>query len=134
MKFHFRTWYAEYAVVLTILVIVAVASGNRPVEWIGVLAVFFTFAHASVANRMEEREAFRAKMTGKADVHCYHLLTRWYLLKEMCWFLYFFLVHAYSALIGGVLFLIYPYWRKYWRRIHPFVVEEGRQGENVIHS
>ncbi len=123
MAYHFRTWHAEHAVVIAVLITVAVISGNRPVEWIGVFAVYFTFGHAAVSDRLQEREALRVKMTGKADVHCYRWSTRYFLLKEACWFLYFLFVHAYSALAGVVIFLLYPYWRKYWRRIHPLVID-----------
>ncbi len=118
-------WWIEVAFVFGILASVAViriiATGHGWVEWIGVFAVTFTFSHASVANRMEEKEGKRVEKTGKPEVECYKSLQRYFYLKEICWLVYFVLVGAYSALIGTGIFLTYGWWRKTWRKYHPLV-------------
>lgn len=122
-RFRLKTYQVEYAFVFLCLSAVAagriILTGHGWVEWIGVAAVCGTFAHASVANRLEEREAKRAAQTGTPDVECYRKLARYFFLKETAWFVYFTLVGAYSALVGVVLFLLYGRWRKAWRRYHP---------------
>jgi hypothetical protein len=114
-----QTYWFEYAVTLTVLVSVAALSGKGIVEWIGVAAVFFGFAHMSVADRLREREERRARDGEVVHVLCYPKLGRYYVLKEICWFAYFLLLGAWSALAGVVLFLLYGPWRTLWRTYHP---------------
>lgn len=116
---HCRTYYIEYIFVTIILVAVALISKKGPVEWIGVLAVFFTFGHTQVSDRLQEAEAHRHKNLEKVTVECYYKLNRYFYLKEICWFLYFVLIGAWSALAGVIIFLLYPRWRKLWRKYHP---------------
>jgi len=52
--FRCPTWQVESAFVLIVLSSVALATHKGAIEWIGVLAVWFTFMHGSVSNRMEE--------------------------------------------------------------------------------
>ena len=117
--FKCRTYHVEYAFVLITLLFVGTISGKGPIEWLGVLAVFFTFCHTSIASRLEEREEHRKKITNLADVHCYYKLNYYFYAKELCWFLYFLIFGAYSALAGVLIFLLYTPWRKYWRKYHP---------------
>ena len=49
-----RTYTVEYVVVGAVLIAVALVSRKGPVEWIGVVAVFLTFGHASIAERLRE--------------------------------------------------------------------------------
>lgn len=118
----FRTWHAENAVVALTLGAVAVASGGRWVEWVGAAAVFCGFCHASIAERMREREAVRPV----PSVECYRLSTWFFVAKEAGWLVYFIATHAWSALAGCGVFLAYPGWRRFWRRIHP--LEPSRAG------
>lgn len=121
--FGLKTWQVESAFVFCCLAAVAAGrillTGHGWVEWIGVLAVFGTFSHASVANRLEEREERRARETGTVEVECYRKLAWYFLMKEIAWFAYFLLVGAYSALVGVIIFLLYGRWRKAWRKDHP---------------
>lgn len=74
-------------------------------------AVLLTFGHAQIADRMMEKEKEKAQ----PDVECYQKLLYYYVGKEVLWFLYFLLNQSYSALVGVVVFLIYPIWRRFYR-------------------
>ncbi len=110
-----KTWHFENLFVGTILGAVVVATGAPHIEWIGAFAVFCGFVHASISERMREREAARPV----PSVECYRLATRFFIAKEVAWVGYFVTMRAWSALVGCGLFLAYPVWRKFWRRIHP---------------
>lgn len=123
--FHVKTWVVESAFVFVCLATVAttrlLVTGEGWVEWIGVLAVWASFQHAVIANRLEEREAMRTKEGKPPEVECYRKLSYYFSLKEIAWFAYFILIGAYSALVGVVVFLLYGWWRKVWRAEHPLV-------------
>ncbi len=115
-----RTYQVEGGVVLSVLIAVALVTRKGGIEYIGVAAVFFTFMHATIAEYMREAEALRA--SGAPDpslVRCYYKLPRYFYAKECCWFAYFFLLGANSALVGVIIFLLYQPWRKLWRSYHP---------------
>lgn len=102
------------AFVAIVLATVVVASGraSSPVEWLGSLAVELTFGHASVSFRLAEAEANRSEIV----VEC-HEKARWYFLgKEAAWLAYFALLGAWSPIVGVVVFLLYPWWRRTWTR------------------
>lgn len=101
----------------SILAAVAYFTGNSIAEWIGAAAVFCAFNHAQISDRMVEKQA--AKTT--PDVECYRKSIWFFMLKEVLWLTYFILHHSYSALVGVFLFLLYPVWRKIWRKYHPLV-------------
>jgi len=113
------TYVFEMGFVFVVLAIVALISHKGYVEWIGVFAVFFTFGHMSVAETLREQEEARAHKGDPVTVECYGKLETYYFLKEGCWFVYFLLLGAWSALAGCVLFLFYGPWRKLWRKYHP---------------
>lgn len=117
--FKVRTYVVEYVFVGAILVAVAIISKKGPIEWIGVLAVFLTFGHASIAERLREREELRHAKQIPIEVECYRKLPYYFYAKETLWFVYFVLLGAWSALAGTVLFLIYTPWRNYYRKWHP---------------
>lgn len=110
-----RTWHFEHTVVVLVLGSVWWWTGHSGKEAIGSLAVYFSFAHASVAERLREREAARPN----PDVECFRWLTRYWVGKEITWAVYFYLSNTYAALAGCGIFLIHPLWRGYWRSIHP---------------
>ena len=114
-----KTWHAEAALVLLVLVFVSIASGRGWIEWVGVAAVWFAFMYTSVANRLEEAEVVHMKMSNKTLVECYRWLGRYLYIKETLWFIYFALLGAWSALAGVVIFLLYGPWRRLWRKYHP---------------
>lgn len=113
-----KTWHAENAFVAITLGSVVAITGGRWVEWVGAAAVFCGFCHASIAERMREREAARPV----PSVECHSLATWFFLAKEAGWVVYFVALHAYSALVGCAIFLAYPLWRRAWRRWHPIEV------------
>jgi hypothetical protein len=115
-----QTYHVEGAVVLLTLIAVALITRKGAVEYIGVAAVFFTFMHATIAEYMREAEAERAvSAPDKNLVTCYYKLPRYFYAKEVCWFFYFSLLGANSALVGVIVFLLYQPWRKLWRTYHP---------------
>ncbi len=87
-------------------------------DWIMVFAVLFTFEHMGVARRMEEKQAEKELAGDAVEVACYKKLTRSFYYKEILFFISFCLLQSWSAVLGGVLFLCYPYWRKAWRKYH----------------
>jgi hypothetical protein len=113
-----KTWHIEGAIVALILVSVAVITHGGWREWLGALAVQLTFHHAAISERMAERQSAR----DTPDVTCWQWSTRLFVSKELLWFVYFAAVGAWSALVGVVLFLCYPAWRRFWRSVHPIEV------------
>jgi hypothetical protein len=104
----------ETAVVGTLTLLAIIYFGHSKMEYIGWLAVLATFGHASIADRMAEKQAALATPT----VECYRWSLGYYITKEACWFVYFIAFHSYAALCGCVVFLLYPIWRKFYRRHH----------------
>ena len=118
--FKCKTYHVEGGFVLIVLLIVALAAHKGFIEYFGVAAVFFTFMHATIAEYMREAEVARA--TGAPDknlVACHTKIPYYFYAKEFCWFIYFFLLGANSALVGVGVFLLYQPWRKLWRSYHP---------------
>jgi hypothetical protein len=110
-----KTWKKEAIVVAIVLLLQLSFTKFKTPEIICSLAVFFTFLHAQVADRMQERQA----ILETPDVHCYWKLNWFFTIKEALWIAFFLTTNAYSALSGAILFSLYPFWRKYWRKIKP---------------
>ena len=110
-----KTWHYEACVVAVVLFVQLFFTHFHLPEIVCSLAVFFTFLHAQVADRMQERQA----ILEKPDVHCYWKSNWYFAIKEFLWIAFFLMTQAYAALSGAVLFSLYPFWRKYWRKIHP---------------
>lgn len=81
------------------------------IEMLAALAVFLSFAHTQVTDRMAEQEGLKEKPV----VGCFKMMWYYFIGKEICWCLYFFLNHSYSALVGVIIFLCYPVWRSVYR-------------------
>lgn len=109
------TWQIEAAVVGMSLLAVIVLSGGRWEEYIGAVAVFFTFMHAQVGMYMADAQREMPQPT----VECWRWAQRYFFIKEVLWLVYFVLLHAWSALAGVGLFLIYPLWRRYYKAANP---------------
>lgn len=110
-----KTWKIEACVVAFVLFVQLFFTHFNLPEIICSLAVFFTFLHAQVADRMQERQA----ILEKPDVECYWKSNWFFGIKEFLWIVFFLMIHSYAALSGAILFSIYPFWRKYWRKIKP---------------
>ena len=107
VRFQVTTWAKEALVVGSILLAVALAKGQA-IELLGALAVLLSFMHAQVSFRHAE-----ASRKSQPQVSCHWIAQYYFLGKEACWFSYFLCLGAWSALIGVLIFLIYPVWRKY---------------------
>lgn len=128
-----KTWHYETAFVALVLFLVTFFFKNTPIEYVGSLAVLLTFGHAQISERLAEREALRnllyrlreegiEKVVRKKDplqVDCYKKMLYYFVGKELCWCVYFLTSKSYAALVGVVVFLLYPLWRRYWRKIKP---------------
>lgn len=115
------TWHFETAFVA--LVLVAVAAATSPdfrtladaaalnrflIVWISAAAVLGSFLHAKVGYRMAE--ALTAQEAPPES--CYEWSGKYWISKEVLWFIVFLLSGAYPAIAGNVLFILYPAWRK----------------------
>jgi hypothetical protein len=107
-----RTWHMETAVVALALLVTNLIARRGGVEWIGAAAVLVNFGHASISDRLAEKQA---AMT-KPDVECDRMLVWHFLGKEVLWVAYFALHHSYSALVGCGVFILHPIWRRAHRR------------------
>lgn len=108
-----QTWKIEFIFVW--LVLVAGLACNPHYNWtdiIGSVAVLISFGHAQVSDRMAEKQSKLAK----PDVECYRWSLGYFIAKEALWLAYFISNHSYPALLGVVVFLLYPVWRKVYRR------------------
>lgn len=110
-----RTWQLESVVALAVLSLVAVIGGNHAAEWLGVGAVWLSFMHGQVSDRLVERQAKLAT----PDVHCWRWSRVYFAGKELLWVAYFVAHHSYAALTGCALFLAYPIWRAWYRKRTP---------------
>lgn len=110
-----RTWQIEAIVVLLLLVASLFFKAITFADVVCCIAVWITFLHAQVADRMQEKQA---KMV-TPDVECYKWSNRYFLVKEALWILFFVTIHSYPALIGSITFFIYPYYRKIYRKKKP---------------
>lgn len=110
-------WQIESAVVLLILLTQLFFVEVSLKEVVGSLAVWITFMHGQVSDRMQEKMAEQAE----PDVECYRWSNRYFMAKEVLWILYFFMTGAYAAITGAAVFFLYPLWRKIYRkRIEPW--------------
>ncbi len=112
-----KTWHIETAVIAAILLTVTISVGGGGLELLGSGAVLLSFGHASIGNRLVEREAAREVVT----VECHKSLVRYWIGKEILWFVYFVLHGSWSALTGVGIFLLYPLWRKWYRKMYPML-------------
>lgn len=116
MRFELRTYHYEYAAVLAILIVpFFFVHEIRITEIIATAAVFFTFCHASISDRMQERQA----LMEKPDVHCYWKSNIYFMIKEALWITFFLMIKSWAALTGAVIFFLYPLWRKWYRTHYP---------------
>lgn len=104
-----RTWHAEALVAAASLAEVMVVTHGGLREAIGSAGVMLSFLHAQVAQRHAEADAAREVPL----VSCHRWSARYFVAREIAWFAYFATGRCWSALVGCVLFLVYPAWRKW---------------------
>ena len=102
----------EATVVLIALLAQNLLNDHSAKELIATAAVFFGFMHAQVSSRMQEKESEKTV----PDVECWKWSNRYFVAKEIFWIAFFIVSQSYSALIGCVIFAVYPIWRKYYRK------------------
>lgn len=107
-----KTWVWESIVVATMLLGIMFFNGFSKAEVICSFAVFFTFMHAQVADRMQEKQSKALK----PDVECYKWSNRYFILKETLWISFFLIIGNYAALAGAIIFSLYPFWRMFYRK------------------
>ena len=109
----YPTWYWESIFVASVLIIVTTATTSQENFFVNILAMFavyYTFLHVKVASRLEETQEKLETHT----VECYKRLTHYLVIKECLWVGVFLLTGAYSAIVGNIVFLLYPTWRKFY--------------------
>ena len=101
----------EMIVVGSILFVVNLFTANKWNDWLGGVAVFCGFLYtAAVEDLAGNSERTNKKINTKQ-------LRRSYFLKEALWFSFFIINKNYAPLAGILIFLIFPYWRKYSSQI-----------------
>lgn len=110
-----KTWHYELMIVTAILCAVTFLYQCTWTGWLTTLAVMLTFQHAQISDRLSEGQKF---MTNP-DVKCYWKLDKLFVLKELVWIITFFLLHSYAAIVGSILFAVYPVWRRIYRKKRP---------------
>lgn len=111
-----KTWKLEMAGVAAILLAVNFFTHKiLSIELLASMAVLLTFGHAQIADRLAEQEGLKKVPA----VSCYKKMWYYFMAKEFFWLLYFFMNKSYSALIGVFVFLAYPVWRSWYRRMKP---------------
>jgi hypothetical protein len=119
-----KTWKIEMLCVSIILMIVNIVTYKLfTIELLAAIAVVLTFGHTQIADRMAEQEALKEQ----PDVLCYKKLLYYFAGKELFWCLYFIMNHSYSALVGVIVFLFYPVWRRIYR------CKIKKYGQNITH-
>ena len=111
-----NTWQREALVALVVLALPVCLLGvwADPVQWFGVIAVWVSFMHAQVSDRLSAKQAARARRGAPVDVECHAWERRYFVGKEALWCVYFVALEAWPALTGVALFLGYRWWRG-WR-------------------
>jgi hypothetical protein len=108
-----KTWMVESLVVAGILSASILIHPFKLSELICGVAVWITFMHGQVSDRMQEKQS----QMSNPDVSCYKWSTRYFLLKEAMWITFFLMIGSYSALVGSLVFFVYPFWRKFYRKL-----------------
>jgi hypothetical protein len=106
-----KTWHFEIVIVSIILALVTYWLKNDIVNWLTTLAIIFTFNHAQIGDRLQEKQANMDKPT----VECYHKLHKVFVIKEILWITAFIYMGNYAATAGSILFIMYPAWRRWYR-------------------
>ena len=109
-------WEVGFAALYLVTITLATTRWEDPRHATGqafcLLAALLTFAYVAVATRLEEGQeepdAYR--------VECHRRLTQYLVGKELAWLIGFAALKAWTAMGGIPLFLMYPSWRRVYRR------------------
>lgn len=103
-----KTWKIEAFVAAIILFTPLLFLPSGYVGWIGTVAVFVSFLHGQVAERLSSKQI---SVPSKGYVPCHKWERIYFLTKEVLWLGYFIVLQAWPALIGVGLFILYRIWR-----------------------
>lgn len=107
-----RTWHYEAIFIGLILSSVTYFAANNLINWVSTVAIFMTFMHAQIGDRLQERQGNMEVKT----VACYWKMSWYFGIKEILWIFAFILMENYAAIVGSFLFFLYPFWRKFYRK------------------
>lgn len=114
MRVKFQTWMAESAVASVVLFASAELTGGEWHNRVAAAALVLTFCHGQVTDRMIE-----AQERSPEQVECFRMANRYWVGKEMLWVVTFALAGLWTAIVGCGVFLVYPAWRRWYRRRWP---------------
>lgn len=107
-----KTWKIEILLLISILILVNDLTNHLGLtDIIAAIAVLLSFGHVQISDRLSEQQDQLQKPT----VHCYRQMMYYFIGKEICWLAFFCLTESYSALVGVIFFLLYPFYRKAYR-------------------
>jgi hypothetical protein len=110
------TYQWERLAVCCVLAVVLISSPARGMDsaivLMSALAVHVTFQHVQIATRLHEADQARPD----AHVECHAKLTEYLAIKEAAWIAVFLMTGAYPAIVGSLVLLAYPAWRRVYLR------------------
>ncbi len=106
-----KTWHYEIIFFAVVLFITDYFFANNLVNWVTMCAILMTFNCAQIGDRLQEGQRKMVLPT----IDCFHKMNKLFSAKEILWMLAFVLMKNYAAIIGSVLFFVYPFWRKFYR-------------------
>jgi hypothetical protein len=112
--FKIRTWMWEAGFVWLCLSTTTLLTKGGFVDWLATVAIWISFLYTSICDRLGELE--KPPSEGSK---AFRVAQRLLQLREALWFLYFWMVGSYSVLVGVMLFLLYPLWRRFYRNLYP---------------
>ena len=113
-----KTWHFESFFVLAILLATTIITHGRWQDYLAVLGVWLGFGCTSISERLRERQS-----TTSSKVECSTLMTTYIFLREFVWICFFISIKSYPALVGCFINICYPYWRMFWRKLHPMKIQ-----------
>lgn len=106
-----KTWHYESLFVALVMTGTFFLGPGKWPELVCSIAVWVTFMHGQVADRMQEQQYYMTRPT----VDCYRWSNRYFVIKEALWITFFVMTGSYAAVAGAGVFCIYPFWRKFYR-------------------
>jgi hypothetical protein len=110
-----KTSHIELLIAAVVVLIPLYGSGFERINVLTALAVFFSFQHTQISERLSERR----RLFDSPSVAGYKRLSLVFFIKEAFWISAFVWMGNWVALCGSVLFFLYPVWRFSYRRRKP---------------
>lgn len=106
-----KLWILEAIIVFILLITISEIIGGNLINRITSVALLFTFMHCQITYRLSESQTSNEDIN---KVSCYKYANYYWIFKEMLWITIFILSELWTAIVGSIIFLIYPLWRKYY--------------------